>query len=98
MKISDILIRKYDLITELENSVTEAKKRIQDQLFEKLKEKITEVCGIEKWSSVPGGISAKVPRFELDSPFTMELGVEIETGGAKKGNIWYGFMVLIDVH
>ena len=94
MQISDILIRKYDLITELENSVTEAKKRIQDQFFETLKEKITEVCGIEKWSSVPGGISAKVPKFDLDLPFTIELRVEIETGGPKKGNIWYGFMVL----
>lgn len=93
MKISDILIREYDLITELENSVTETKKRIQDQFFEKLK-KITEVCGIEKWSSVPGGISAKVPKFDLDLPFTMELRVEIETGGKEKGNIWYGFMIL----
>ena len=71
MEISDVLIRKYDLITELENSVTEAKKRIQAQFFEKLKEKITEVCGIEKWSSVPGGIGAKVPKFDLDLPFTM---------------------------
>ena len=94
MKISDILIREYDLITELENSVTETKKRIQDQFFKKLKEKITEVCGIEKWNSVPDGISTKVPKFDLDLPFTMELRVEIETGGKEKGNIWYGFMIL----
>ena len=94
MEISDILTKEHDLIPELEKSILEAKKQIQDKFFEKLKEKITEVCSIEKWSSVPGGISAKVPRFELESPFSMELRVEIETGGEEKGNIWYGFMIL----
>ena len=93
MKISDILIKNYDLIPELDGSISEAKERIPYEFFEKLKEKIAEVCGFERWENMEGVPTARLPISELDPPFTMELQVEIEKGGEDKGYLWYGFIV-----
>lgn len=91
-KMISILADNYDLITELENSIPEAKKRIQDKFFERLKEKIAEVCDLERWDNIQGVPTAELPIFELDPPFPMELQVDIEKVGEDKGYLWYGFI------
>ena len=94
MKISDILIKNYDLIPELESSISEAKKSIHDRFWEKLANKI-DVC-IERLDDVKvkdgmvpkdDKITAKVLGFELEPPLTMELIV------GEGGGVWYGFGV-----
>ena len=92
MKISDILIENYDLIPELESSISEAKKSVHDRFWKKLANRISDVC-IEnvkvKDEMVPKDvkITAKVIGFELDPPLTMELIV------GDSGKVWYGFGV-----
>lgn len=63
-KIVSTLAKNYDLITELEDFILKAKKHIQDKFFERLKEKIAEVCDLERWDlqDVP---TAKLPIFEM---------------------------------
>ena len=93
MKISDILIKNYDLIPELESSISATKERIHDKFWEKLANKI---CGIERLDDVKvkdgmvpkdDKITAKVLGFELEPPLTMELIV------GEGGGVWYGFGV-----
>ncbi len=93
MKISDILIENYDLIPELESSISEAKKSIHDKFWKKLADKI---CGIERLDDVKvkdgmvpkdDKITAKVLGFELEPPLTMELII------GEGGGVWYGFGV-----
>ena len=93
MKISDILIKNYDLIPELDGSISEAKERIHDKFWKKLADKI---CGIERLDDVKvkdgmvpkdDKITAKVLGFELEPPLTMELIV------GEGGGVWYGFGV-----
>ena len=91
-KIVSILADNYDLITELEDSIPKAKEHIQDKFFERLKEKIAEVCDLERWDYIQVVPTAKLPIFELDPPFTMELQVYIEEEGDDKGYLWYGFI------
>ena len=86
-KITKILTNDYDLIIELNKSITEAKKRIQYEFFEKLKEKITKVCDI-KMLNGSNVITAKVSIFELDKSVEMELAIALY--GEK---LWYGFIV-----
>lgn len=93
MKISDILIKNYDLIPELESSISEAKEHIHDKFWKKLADKI---CGIERLDDVKvkdgmvpkdDKITAKVLGFELEPPLTMELII------GEGGGVWYGFGV-----
>ena len=93
MKISDILIKNYDLIPELESSISEAKEHIHDKFWKKLADKI---CGIERLDDVrvkddskDYKITAKILGFELDPPLTMELIV------GEGGGVWYGFGVFM---
>ena len=87
-KIVSILAKNYDLITELEDFILKTKKHIQDKFFERLKEKIAEVCDLERWDYRQGVPTAKLPI----PPFTMELQVYIEEKGGDKGYLWYGFI------
>ena len=86
-KITTILTNDYDLIIELNKSITEAKKRTQYEFFEKLKEKITKVCGI-KMLNRRNVITAKVSIFELDKSVAMELAIALYDE-----KLWYGFIV-----
>ena len=88
MEIRDILIKEYDLITELENSIPKAKKRIQDNFWEKLEKKITKVCDLEVWDAVGEGRTFKVSRCELFPSFDIALRVELDN------DVWYGFVLL----
>ena len=88
MEIRDLLIKEYDLITELEKSIPEAKKRIQDNFWEKLEKKITEDCDLEVWDAVGEGRTFKVSRCKLFPSFDIALRVELDH------EVWYGFVLL----
>ena len=85
-KITTILTDDYDLIIALNKSITEAKKHIQYEFFEKLKEEITDCC-IEMLNG-SNVITAKVSIFELDKSVAMELAIALH-----KEKLWYGFIV-----
>ncbi|MDE2808106.1 MAG: PD-(D/E)XK nuclease family protein [Gemmatimonadota bacterium] len=90
MKISDILIKNYDLIPELENSIPKAKEHIQDKFWEKLAKKIPQVCGLEVWDDMERGRIFKVSGCKSLPSFEIALMVELEL---YKG-VWYGFVLL----
>ena len=86
-KITTILTNDYDLIIELNKSITEAKKHIQYEFFEKLKEEITDCC-IEMLNRRRDGITAKVSIFRSDPSISMVL--RVSTANEK---LWYSFTV-----
>lgn len=86
-KITTILTNDYDLIIELNKSITEAKKHIQYEFFEKLKEEITDCC-IEMINRRRDGITAKVSMFRSDPSIAMVL--RVSTANEK---LWYNFTV-----
>lgn len=90
MKISDILIENYDLISELESSISEAKKSMQDKFWKELKKKITKICGLEVRDDMENGRTFKVSRCKSLPSFEIALMVELEL---YKG-VWYGFVLL----
>lgn len=90
MEIRDILIKNYDLITGLEDSILKAKKQIQDNFWEKLEEKITKVCDLKVWDAVGEGRTFKVSRCKRFQSFDIALRVELDS------EIWYGFVLLED--
>ena len=91
MKIGDILIENYDLIPELESSISEAKERIHDKFWEELVNKIRCIERLDDVKINDGmvpkddKITAKVFGFELEPPLRMELIV------GEGGGVWYGF-------
>ena len=95
MAIRDILIKNYDLITELEDSIHKAKKQIQDNFWEKLEKKITRDCRIKVCNvcnNTRKGRSFKVSICERFSSLDIALRVEEEE---KPGvGVWYGFELL----
>ena len=109
MEISDILIRDYyALLTELENSVREAKTRIGYNFWEKLKKKI-ESCGLERFRSNANklsevskdnvyenrsGITFKVCECKLDPTFKIVLRIELRMDNNTQ--VFYGFVLLED--
>ena len=111
MKISCILARDYyDLLTELENSVPEAKTRIGCNFWEKLKKKI-ESYGLERFRSNANqlnevskdniynnrsGITFKVCECNLDPTFKIVLRVELRTDNNNDFQVFYGFVLLED--
>ena len=92
MEIRDILIREYDLITELENSIHKTKKQIQDNFWEKLAGKVTRDCRIKELDAVGEGRTFEVSRCKSFPSFDIALRVEEEE---KPGvGVWYGFVLL----
>lgn len=93
MKISNILIKNYDLIPELENSIPKAKEHIQDKFWEELAKKITQVCGPEVRNDMERAKIFKVSGCKLRPSFEIALMVQLELD---KGVwwVWYGFVLL----
>ena len=88
-KIVSILANNYDLITELEDSISEAKEHIQNRFWEELAKKITQICGLE----VSGDDDMetirtfKVSICESLPSFEIALMVALDDG------VWYGFVL-----
>lgn len=93
MKISEILIKNYDLIPELENSIPKAKEHIQDKFWEELTKKVTQVCGLEVRNDMERGRIFKVSGCKLLPSFEVALMVELELYKGVWG-VWYGFVLL----
>ena len=99
MKVVKVLTEKYDLISLLELSIPEAKKRILDKFWEGLYKGIPERCGIEKCSKEPEErikgcpeIEFKVPSFKADK-FDIGLRIQLEKSG-NSYRVCYGFCLL----
>ena len=95
MEIRDILIKEYDLITELEKSIPEAKTHIQYKFWKKLAEKITRDCRINVCNvcnATSEGRSFKVSRCEGEGFSSLDIALRVEDQPG--AGVWYGFGLL----
>ena len=88
MKISDVLIKDYYLITELENSITEAKRHIRGKFWKKLEKKMG-VCAVERCDDKEMERNFKVSRCERLPCFEIVVRVKLYSLA-----VWYGFGLL----
>ncbi len=88
MKISDVLIKDYYLITELENSITEAKRHIRGKFWKKLEKKMG-VCAVERCDDKEMERNFKVARCKRLPCF--EIVVRLKLYSLE---VWYGFGLL----
>ena len=95
MEIRDILTKEYDLISELEKSISEAKTHIQCKFWKELAEKITQVCRIEVCNATREKRERRIFKVSRCKRFqSLEIALMVEEEEKPGVGVWYGFVLL----